>query len=146
MPSATDASAAEAVQEEQQRDAEELFERLQQLAVGDLTINYTLEQSSVVLPGVLVRFLTVAVLFRLNSAKKWRLALDQGLLPEPVREWLGVEDLTDLIDQATVDWISPRVFADVLSWRVVECLTQCGMPQPIAVVRQTIRDLLLCDA
>lgn len=146
MPSATDASAAEAVQEEQQRDAEELFERLQQLAVGDLTINYTLEQSSVVLPGVLVRFLTVAVLFRLNSAKKWRLALDQGLLPEPVRRWLGVEDLTDLIERATVDWIPPRVFADVLSWRVVECLTQCGMPQPIAVVRQAIRDLLLCDA
>jgi hypothetical protein len=32
---------------------------------------------------------------------------------------------------------------DTLSWQVIECLTRCGVPQPIAVVRQASRDLLL---
>lgn len=50
MPTSTDAGAAEAVQDQQQRDAEELFERLEQITVGDLTINYTLQKSSVVVP------------------------------------------------------------------------------------------------
>ncbi len=31
-------------------------------------------------------------------------------------------------------------------WQVIECLTHCGMPQPVAVIRQTIRDLLFRDA
>ena len=48
-----------------------------------------------------------------------------------------------LIEKATVDWIPPRVFTDTLTWQVIECLTRCGVPQPIAVVRQGIGDLLL---
>jgi hypothetical protein len=59
-----------------------------EIQVPDLTVNYSLEQSSATLPGVLLRFLTLAVLFRLNSAKKWHLALDEQLLPEPLRRWL----------------------------------------------------------
>ena len=145
MPSPTQGDAAEAIQNQQQLDAERLLERLEQINLADLTVNYRLEKSSVVLPAVLVRLLTLAVLFRLNSPKKWRLALGKGLLPEPVRSWLGIQDLTDLIEQATVDWIPQRLFADALCWQVVECLTQCAMPRPIAIIRQMVRDLLLRD-
>ncbi|MHB8901865.1 MAG: hypothetical protein ACYC6Y_24175, partial [Thermoguttaceae bacterium] len=95
------------------------------------------------LPGLLVRFIALAVVFRLNSAKKWRLALEQRLLPEPVRRWLGIEELAELVEKGTVDWIPLRMFVDMLSWQVIECLTGCGVPQPVPVVRQAIRDLLL---
>ena len=74
MPSSTQSDAAEAVQGQQQLDAERLLQRLEQINVADLAVNYRLEKSSVVLPAVLVRLLALAVLFRLNSAKKWRLA------------------------------------------------------------------------
>ncbi len=47
------------------------------------TVNHRLEQSSVIIPAVLIRFLVLASLFRLNSAKKWHTALDKQLLPEP---------------------------------------------------------------
>jgi len=137
---------AEAVRDQQERDAQRLLKRLQRISPGDLRINYTLEKSAIVLPGILVRLLALAVLFRLNSAKKWRLALEERLLPEPMRRWLGIEELPDLVERATVDWIPPRVFADTLAWQVTECLTQSGMPQPVAVIRQAIRDLLLRDA
>ena len=140
MPESTP---AEAVQEQQQKDASRLMERLSQVSVPDLTVSYTLEKSAIILPGLLTRFIAVAVLFRLNSAKKWRLALEQELLPEPMKRWLGIGGLAELIDKATVDWIPPQVFMDALSWQVIECLTRCGVPQPIAVVRQTIRGLLL---
>ena len=99
MPGSTP---AEAVQNQQQRDTQRLLERFEQLVVADLTVNYTLQKSSVVLPGVLLRFLTLAVLFRLNSAKKWRLALDDEFLPEPLRRWLGIQGLTDLVEQIRV--------------------------------------------
>ena len=77
----------QAVQRKQQLDAERLLDRLEQIQVQDLTIHYSLEASSVTLPGVLVRFLALAVLFRLNSAKKWHMVLRRELLPEPVRQW-----------------------------------------------------------
>ncbi len=137
---------AQAVQRKQQLDAERLFQRLEQLQVADLTVNYTLEQSSVIIPGVLVRFFVLAVLFRLNSAKKWYAALGKHLLPEPLRRWLEIEGLADLAQRATVDWIPPAVLLDTLSWQVTECLTRCAMPQPVAVIRQMIRDLLFRDA
>lgn len=140
MPESTP---AEDVQEQQQKDASRLMERLERVSVPDLTVSYTLEKSATVLPGLLTRFIAVAVLFRLNSAKKWRLALEQELLPEPMQRWLGIGELAELIEKATVDWIPPQVFIDTLSWQVIECLTRCGVPQPIAVVRQTIRWLLL---
>ncbi|MBN1910982.1 MAG: hypothetical protein JW818_14650, partial [Pirellulales bacterium] len=140
MPESTP---AEAVQEQQRKDAQRLTERLTQVSVRDLTIRYTVEKSATVLPGLLVRFIVVAVLFRLNSGKKWRLALEQELLPEDVQRWLGIGELAELIEKATVDWIPPQVLMDTLSWQVIECLTRCGVPQPIAVVRQTIRELLL---
>jgi hypothetical protein len=53
---------AQAVQGQQQRDAETLFQRLGELEVTDLTVHYTLERSAVTLPAVLVRFVTLAVL------------------------------------------------------------------------------------
>lgn len=140
MPESTP---AEAVQKQQQKDATRLVERLEQVSVPDLTVSYTLEKSATVLPGLLARFVTVAVLFRLNSAKKWRLVLEQKLLPEAVRRWLGIGELADFVEKATVDWIPPRVFMDTLTWQVIECLTRCGVPQPVAVVRRTIGDLLL---
>jgi len=136
----------QAVGDKQRRDAERLLNRLQQIRVSDLTIHYRLEGSSVTLPGVLIRLLVLAVLFRLNSARKWHLVLGRGLLPEPLRQWLGIERLADLVDQATVDWIPAKILLDTLSWQVTECLIECGMPQPVAVTRQTIRDLLLRDA
>ncbi len=116
------------------------------MQLADLTVNDTREQSSVIIPAVLIRFLVLASLFRLNSAKKWHTALDKQLLPEPLRQWLEIEGLADLTQQATVDWIPPAVLLDTLSWQVIECLTQCGMPQPVAVIRQTVRDLLFRDA
>ena len=71
MPELTPAGA---VQEQQQKDASRLMERLSQVSVPDLTVSYTLEKSAIILPGLLTRFIAVAVLFRLNSAKKWRSA------------------------------------------------------------------------
>jgi hypothetical protein len=35
---------------------------------------------------------------------------------------------------------------NTLSWQVAQCLTECAMPQPAAMIRQTIRNLLLPDA
>jgi len=146
MSASTLPESAEAVQKRQQEDAERLFERLNAIHVPDLTVNFTLQASSVVLPGVLIRFVALAVLLRLNSAKKWHVALQQKALPEPLRRWLGVEEMVAFIEQATVDWMPAKTFAQALTWQVVQCLTQCGMPQPVAIIRQTIRDLLLRDA
>ena len=65
------------------------------------------------------------------------------IMPEPMQRWPGIGQPAELIEKATVDWIPPQVFIDTLSWQVIECLTRWGVPQPIAVVRQTIRWLLL---
>ena len=93
MSSSSRPDPAEAVRRKQQLDAERLIERLGRLPVPDLTIHYTLQESAVVLPGVLVRLVTLAVVFRLNSAKKWNAALNERLLPEPLRRWLAVSEL-----------------------------------------------------
>jgi hypothetical protein len=106
---------AQAVQRKQQFDAQRLYQRLDQIEVADLTVNYTLEKSSVILPGVLIRFLALAVLFRLNSPKKWHAALHEPLLPEPFRRWLDIEELADLVDRGRVDWIPPKVLLDTFS-------------------------------
>lgn len=146
MPDSSPRDPAEAVRQRQQQDAEGLFERLEQVQVPDLTINSTLVGSSVILPGLLIRFVAASVLFRLNSAKKWRLVLREQWLAEPLRQWLGIEELTDFMERATVGWLPARVFSDTLSWQVAQCLAQCSVPQPVAAIRQTIRDLLLRDA
>ena len=82
----------------------------------DLSIHYSLDRSCVRLPGVLIRFLAVAVLFRLDSMKKWQMVLHKRLLPEPVRKWLQIESLAEMVDHATVDWIPPKILLDTLSW------------------------------
>ncbi len=140
------ADPARAVQDKQQQDAKALFERLQQIEVTDLNVHYSLENSSVTLPAVLIRLLTLAVLLRLNSANKWQAVFRQKLLPEPLQTWLEIKDLAELAERATVDWIPAGVLLDTLAWQVARCLTQCALPQPMAVIRQTIRDLLLREA
>jgi hypothetical protein len=135
-----------AVQRQQQQAAERLLQRLEEVQVQDLTLHYCAENSHVVLPGILIRFLVVAVLFRLNSMKKWHMALDKELLPGAVQNWLQIQCLTDMADRATVDWVPPRILLDTLSWQVAECLTRCAVPQPAAVIRQTIAVLLLREA
>lgn len=134
------------IQRKQRGDAEHLLAQLEQLSIEDLPIHYRLESSSVVLPGALIRFLVVAVLFRLDSMKKWHLVLSRRLLPEAVRAWLEIEAVTEMAERATVDWVPPKVLLDVLSWRTGECLTQCGLPQPAAVIRRTVAVLLLREA
>jgi hypothetical protein len=32
-----------------------------------------------------------------------------------VRRWLGIGELADFVEKATVDWIPPQVFMDTLS-------------------------------
>jgi len=123
MSSSSVPDPAEAVRRKQQLDAERLFQRLGKNHLPDLIVNYTLENSSVTIPGLLVRVLTLAVLFRLNSPKKWHAALREPLLPEPLRRWLDIEELADMADRATVDWIRPKVLLDTLSWQVAEILT-----------------------
>ena len=136
------AGPAQAVQDKQQQDAKALFERLQQIEVTDLTVHYTLEHSAVTLPPVLIRLLTLAVLFRLNSANKWHAVLRQKLLPEPLQTWLEIDDLAELAERATVDWIPAGVLLDTRAWQVARCLTQCQLPQPIAVIRPFSAGLL----
>jgi hypothetical protein len=147
MPSPpVESDPASAIQSQQRQNAERLFQRLEEVPVQDLVIHYSLEQSSVTLPGALIRFVAIAVLFRLDSAKKWHLALHRQLLPEPLRKWLKIESLAAMADVATVDWVPPAILLDTLAWQVAECLTQCALPQPAAVIRQTIAVLLLRDA
>jgi hypothetical protein len=134
------------IQRQQQQNAGRLFQRLEQVQVQDLVVHYCLEQSCVTLPGTLIRFLAVAVLFRLDSAKKWHMVLHRQLLPEPLRKWLNIESLAAMADVATVDWIPPAILLDTLTWRVADGLTRCALPQPAAVIRQTIAVLLLRDA
>ena len=134
------------VQRKQQRDAARLLQRLERIPTPDLLIHYRLEGSAATLPGTLIRFLVVAALFRLDSAKKWRLAFARKLLPEAVARWLKVESVEEMAEHATVDWVPPQILSDALSWRVSECLTQCGLPQPAAVIRQMIAALLLREA
>ena len=93
MPNSSLRDPAEAVRQRQQQDAERLFERLEQVQVSDLTINSTLAGPSVILPGLLIRFVAASVLFRLNSAKKWRVVLHEQLLAESLRRWLDIEEL-----------------------------------------------------
>ena len=140
------ADPARAVQDKQQQDAKALFERLQQIEVTDLNVPYSLGNSSVTLPAVLIRLLTLAVLFRLNSTHKWHAVFRQELLPQPLQTWLEIKDLAELAEQAKVNWIPAGVLLDTLAWQVARCLTQCSLPQPMAVIRQTIRDLLLREA
>jgi hypothetical protein len=137
---------AEEIRSKQQRDAARLLRRLEQIPVSDLSVYYRLEGSCATLPGTLIRFLVVAVLFRLDSAKKWHLVLSRKLLPGAVGSWLRVACLEEMAEHATVDWVPPQILLDALSWRVGECLTQCGLPQPAAVIRQTIAALLLREA
>ena len=117
--------AAKTIRNRQQGDAKRVLERLQRVDTPDLTISYTLHKSAVVLPGVLVRFIALAVLFRLDSPKKWRLALSREILPETARQWLGIQDLTDLVEQANVDWIPPATV------RGYTQLARYGMPDPV---------------
>jgi hypothetical protein len=138
--------AAEEIQRKQQRDAARLLRRLEQVGVADLTIHYRLEGSSATLPGTLIRFVVVSVLFRLDSVRKWHLAWSRKLLPEVVGRWLKVESLAEMAEYATVDWVPPQILLDTLAWQVGECLTQFGLPQPAAVIRQTIAALLLREA
>ncbi len=140
------AGPAQAVQDQLQQDAQALFQRLQPSELTDLTVHDTREHSALTLPAVLIRFLTLAALFRWNSAKKWHVALQRKLLPEPLPTWLDIEHLAELAERATVDWVPGGVLLDTLAWQVAQCLTQCALPQPIAVIRQTIRDLLLRQA
>lgn len=135
-----------AVQRRQQQNAERLFQRLEQVQVHDLVVHYCLERSSITLPGVLIRFLAVAALFRLDSMRKWHMVLHQQLLPEPVRKWLKCERLTEMVELAAVDWIPPAILLDTLAWQVADGLTRCAVPQPMAVIRQTIAVLLLREA
>ncbi len=135
-----------AVQVKQQQDAKALFERLQQIEVTDLNVPYSPEYSSVTLPAVLIRLLVLAVLFRLNSTHKWHAVFRQKLLPQPLQTWLDIKDLAELAEHATVNWIPAGVLLDTLAWQVARCLTQYSLPQPMAVIRQTIRDLLLREA
>jgi hypothetical protein len=116
MSNSSSQDPAEAVRQQQQQDARRLFGRLESLVIADLTIHYTLANSSVILPALLVRFIVLSVLFRLNSAKKWRVALGEEFLTEPLRRWLGIAQLEDLVNRATVDWIPPAVLLDTLSW------------------------------
>jgi len=95
------ADPAQAVQDKQQQDARELFERLQQIEVTDLTVHDTLEHSSVTLPAVLTGLLTLAVFFHLNSANKWHAVFRQKLFPEPLQTWLDIKDLAELAERAT---------------------------------------------
>jgi hypothetical protein len=46
---------------------------------------------------------------------------------------LDSKDLAELAERATVDWMPAGVLLDTLAWQVAECLTQCALPQPIAV-------------
>ena len=94
-----------------------LVERLEWPSVPNLTVSYTLEESATVLPGLLVRFVALAVLFRLNSPKKWRLTLEEELLPQPVQRWLGTGELAEVSEETTVDWVPSQVFIDTLSCR-----------------------------
>ena len=64
------------------------------------------------------RLLTLAVLFRLNSANKWHAVLRQKRLPEPLLTWLDIKDLAELAERATVDWMPAGVLLDTLAWQV----------------------------
>ncbi len=78
------AGPVQAVQDKQQQDAKALFQRLQPSELADLTVHDTREHSALTLPAVLIRFLTLAALFRWYSANKWHVALQRKLLPEPL--------------------------------------------------------------
>ncbi len=82
------------------------------------------------LPAVLIRLLTLAVLFRLNSTHKWHAVFRQELLPQPLQTWLEIKDLAELAEQATVNWIPAGVLLDTLAWQVARCLTQVRYPNP----------------
>ncbi len=96
MPNPSQDDTAESIQKQQRLDADRLLERHETVHIVDLTVNYRLEESSVVNPALLDSLSGLGVLFRLNSPKKWRLALVQDFLPESARRWLGVAGLDDL--------------------------------------------------
>ena len=86
--------------------------------------------------------LTLSVLFRLDKPSKWHAALEEGWLPEPLLDWLGVRELESLAEAVKVDWIPVGLFLDVLSERVGALLIEIRQPSPQAFIRQTIRGVL----
>ena len=51
------------------------------------------------IPAVMIKFVVLAVLFHLNSARKWHAALKSCVVPQTLLNWLGVRSLDALTEE-----------------------------------------------
>jgi hypothetical protein len=131
------------VTEAQRMEAEGLLDRCTRMRVDDLVLTFSPGQDSITVPGVLIRFVTLSTLLGLDHPRKWQAALKGGWVPGKLADWLGIGSLEELAGAVRVGWIAPRRLVEVLSERVGVILIEMGQPRPGAVVRQTIRRLLV---
>ena len=131
------------LKEAQRAAAEAFVKRCSQARLEALAITFSYRHATVSVPGVLVGFAALSVVFGLDSPRKWRVALEEGWVPEALLDWVGVRGLEELAAQAEVGWVPPRRFVDALSERVGQVLIEVAQPRAGAQVRQTIRRVLL---
>jgi hypothetical protein len=122
---------------------EDVLQRCVQTEVEDLPITFSHLEADVVVPGALIRFAALSVLFRLDRAQKWHTALREQWLPQALLDWLGAADLEALAADTRMDWIQRRLLVHVLTERTGQWLIQVRQPRPVSFIRDTIRALLL---
>ena len=122
---------------------QDLLDRCKQTPIPDLPITFSHRDPTVCIPGVVIRFVALSVLLRLDRPHKWRVALERGWVPQGLVEWLGVSHLESLAEEARVDWLPYGVWMNALTDEVGKWLIQVRQPRPRAVIRETIRQVLL---
>jgi len=130
------------VRETQRTEVANALERCSQIQIHDLPVTFSSRNATVTLPAVLVKFVTLSVLLRLDKPNKWQAALEEDWIPSPLFEWLGERTLGDLSEAIEVNPIPPNLFVQVLAERVGVVLIEMRQPHASAFIQQTIRRLL----
>ena len=119
------------------------LDRCKETLIPHLPITFSHRDPTGCIPGVVIRFVALSVLLRLDRPHKWRVALERGRVPQRLVEWLGVSHLESLAEEARVDWLPYGVWMNALTDGVGQWLIQIRQPRPRAVIRDTIRRVLL---
>ena len=93
------------VQRVQRQVAEDFLRRCARADVRDSSFTYDLHHDSVSIPAVVLKFVVLSVMFKLDHPRKWRAAFEHGWIPEPLLAWLGVGSLQEMIEQVQMSWV-----------------------------------------
>ena len=120
--------------------------RCSEAVVKDVSFTYALHRDPITIPAVVLKFLVICVLFKLDNPRKCRAAFENEWIPDAVLEWLGLARLEDLSSKARMGWVPPKLLLDVLGQHAGRLLIELAQPQPAVIIRQVIRNLFLRKA